>query len=131
MVIDLVEILLGEKEEIEISPCFHREESSRLCILIDKGELNIAKEGARSISGKDQISIGASLDVGSLALFDEVNSIQRITLHEYIVAFAGFDWLELRSQGCHKSSRLILEVLDSVELVCVHYIRELDTQLRW
>ena len=76
MVIDLVEILLGEKEEIEISPCFHREESSRLCILIDKGELNIAKEGARSISGKDQISIGAALDVGSLALFDEVNSIQ-------------------------------------------------------
>lgn len=76
MVIDLVEILLREEEQIEISPCFYCEESSRLCILIDKGELNIAKEGARSISGKDQISIGAALDVGSLALFDEVNSIQ-------------------------------------------------------
>ncbi len=77
----------------------------------EQGVVNISEMRACFISRKYEIGPGSALDIGRLALLDEVNPVKRVALQEYIIAFAYFKGFELRRYSRYKVRELVLEEL--------------------
>ncbi len=130
LVIDRVEVTFIKEQQLHVCLRLYREMPTRLSGLVEVGEVDVPKERAWFVSGEDEISARSSLYEGSLPPFNEVDPIEVISLEKYIVPLTNVNRLKLGGDCSYEGGRLLLEEANALELLGIHYIGELDVQLR-